>query len=59
MADGKMITTLLHLEGTYYVQPKPKECQRESVILAGFSIDRSVESIIGSLTLYQSLGGPY
>ena len=45
MADGKMITTLLHLEGAYCTMcsRSQEECQRESVIFAGFSIDRSVE----------------
>ena len=47
MADGKMITTLLHLEGAYCTMcsRSQEECHRESVISAGFSIDRSVESI--------------
>ena len=57
MADGKMITTLLHLEGAYCTMctRSQEDCQRESVILAGFSIDRSVESI-GQLAL--SLSNP-
>ena len=47
MIDGKMATTLLHLEGAYCTMcsRSQDDCQRESVILAGFTIDRSVESI--------------
>ena len=47
MIDGKMATTLLHLQGAYCTMcsRSQEECQKESVILAGFSIDRSVESI--------------
>ena len=47
MADGKMITTRLNGGGAYCTMcsRSQDDCQRESVILEGFSIDRSVESI--------------
>ena len=47
MADGKMITTLLNLGGAYCTMcsKSQKECQEEEVIMEGFAIDRSVESI--------------
>ena len=47
MADGKMVNTLLHLEGAYCTMctKDQDECQKEAVIENGFLIDRSVEMI--------------
>lgn len=47
MTDGKMVNTLLHLEGAYCTMctKDQDECQKETVIENGFLIDRSVESI--------------
>ena len=52
MADGKMVSILLNLNGAYCTMctRSQAECQKVEVIEEGFLIDRSVESI-GQLAL--------
>ena len=52
MADGKMVSMLLNLNGAYCTMctRSQAECQKEEIIEGGFMIDRSVESI-GQLAL--------
>ena len=47
MADGKMVTNLLHLGGTYCTMctKDQRECHKLEVVEKGFSIDRSIETL--------------
>ena len=47
MADGKMVTTLLQLGGSYCTMctQSQAQCHNPSVIEKGFTIDRSIESL--------------
>ena len=58
MADGKMVTTLLCLGGAYCTMcvKRQEDCQKTTVIEAGFLIDRSIESISD---LAESLSDPF